>query len=396
MFNQLDTLAADPILGLMAAYQQDTHPQKLDLGIGVYKNEEGLTPVLESVSEGQNRHIALENTKSYLNPAGYPGFNEAMQTLIFGEAHPALMSHRVATVQTPGGCGALRVAAELIKRAMADVTIWVSDPTWANHIPLLGDAGLSIKTYPYYDPKNKGVRFEDMLEVLAQLGTDDIVLLHGCCHNPCGADLSKEQWQTLAGLALERGFVPFIDMAYQGFGDGLEDDAYGLRLLSEQLPEVIVATSCSKNFGLYRERTGCISFVCESEKAMKATKSQLLSVARGIYSMPPAHGAAIVEAILNHSTLREQWIQEVDGMRKRMQGLRSAFSKGMAIRGHDNFSFIENEKGMFSFLGLTPQQVEALRVRYSIYMINSSRVNIAGISSVNIDYLCDSVSEVLE
>jgi aspartate aminotransferase len=288
------------------------------------------------------------------------------------------------------------VAAEFIMKANPQARIWVSDPTWPNHVPLLGTAGLRIETYPYYDYENHVIRFEEMLEALATAGSNDLVLLHGCCHNPCGADLTPEQWQAVRDLALEKGFTVFVDLAYQGLGDGLDEDVYGVRLLAESLPELIVVSSCSKNFGLYRERVGALTVICQSPAQLSAVSSQLASIARGIYSMPPDHGAAIVRIILEDPDLTISWDRELTEMRDRINGLRSTLATRLAAAGASrNFDFIQNEKGMFSFLGIGVAQVQQLIENYSIYLVNSSRVNVAGINESNIDYLVESLVSVL-
>src|SRR4051812_12629150 len=299
MFETLPLLPADPILGLSIAYAKDTNPLKVDLGVGVYKNDAGVTPIMAAVAAAEKVRIQQETSKAYTPPAGYPGANEACTKLVFCTGHPAVEANRVRTIQTPGGCGALRVAAELIQRAKRGASLWVSTPTWANHIPLLGSAGLTLKEYPYYDYETHSINFAAMLETLKQIPRGDLVLLHACCHNPSGADLSREQWNQIADLCEVNGLIPFVDMAYQGFGEGLEEDTYGLRLLSSRLPEVIIAISFSKNFGLYRERAGALSFVFADEAQANAGNSQLLSVTRALYSMPPAHGAALIDIILH-------------------------------------------------------------------------------------------------
>ncbi len=393
MFEVLPALPADPILGLSLAYRQDDNPNKVDLGVGVYKTEAGHTPILAAVKAAEQAYSASEDSKVYIAPAGVEGANSGIQALLFGQDHDR---SRIRTLQTPGGCGALRVAAEFIRRANPKATIWVSDPTWANHIPLLGDADIAIETYPYYDSETHDLRFDDMMSCLAQVGRGDLVLLHGCCHNPCGADLSREQWQAVAALAQKNGFTPFIDMAYQGFGSGLEEDAYGLRLLVDSVDEVIVASSCSKNFGLYRERTGALSLVSANNSAADIGLSQMLNVARGIYSMPPAHGSALVAAILQDDKLYQQWTTELGEMRQRIKSLRSLLAQQLQAKGaQQDFGFIEQQSGMFSFLGINPTQVQRLKNEFSIYMTDSSRINIAGINQHNIDYLAESICRVL-
>ncbi|MFC6631978.1 aromatic amino acid transaminase [Microbulbifer taiwanensis] len=396
MFEHLSSLPPDPILGLLASYRADENPNKIDLGVGVYKDEAGHTAVLQAVKEAETRLLQSEETKAYIGPAGTPGFNTAMQELILGADHPALKAGRVRSAQTPGGCGALRVLAEFANRAKAGATIWVSDPTWANHVPLLGNAGLQIRSYPYYDRATSSLQFEQMVETLKNVGEGDLVLFHACCHNPCGADLSREQWKVLAEMAQKQGFTPFIDMAYQGFGDSLDDDAWGLRLMAASVPEMLVAASCSKNFGLYRERVGLAMVIYNGGDEADKGQTQMLSAIRGNYSMPPSHGAAIVESILTDAGLRANWEAELTEMRERINGLRSGVVESLAVAGAaGDFSFIQRQKGMFSFLGITPEQVQRLQSEYSIYMVDSSRISIAGLSQNNMEYFCKAVASIL-
>ncbi len=397
MFASLDALAPDPILGLLASFREDSNPLKVDLGVGVYRDESGATPIMAAVKDAEGRCYATEDSKSYVGPAGVPEFNQGIRDLMFGAQHAALRDNRVRTVLTPGGCGALRVGAELLKRCAPQTTVWVSDPTWANHMPLLGNAGLKLTQYPYYDKDSHTLTFDAMLSALAQAGNGDVVLLHGCCHNPCGADLSENQWQALTELAERRGFLPFIDLAYQGFGRGVEEDAYGVRLMAQRLPEVLVASSCSKNFGLYRERVGSLSVVGKSPAVADATLTHINNVVRGNYSMPPAHGGAIVGTILQSPELTAAWLAELTPMRDRLNSLRRDLVANLVAQGApQDFSFIQRQHGMFSFLGVTPEQVERLRSEYSIYMVGSSRINIAGLSQSNIDYVAQAITAVLK
>lgn len=396
MFSSLNALAPDPILGLIALANKDHNPNKVDLGVGVYKNESGVTPIMAAVKTAELACFEKETTKAYIGPAGPAEFNSGIRDLIFGGQHPSLQADRVSTVLTPGGCGALRVGAEFLKRCSADATIWVSDPTWANHLPLLGNAGLKLAEYPYYEAGSDGIKFDEMMSALANVGRGDIVLLHGCCHNPCGADLSEAQWRELTALAAKNGFLPFIDLAYQGFGRGLDEDAYGVRYMAEHLPELLVASSCSKNFGLYRERVGSLSVLGDNATQASAALTHINNVVRGNYSMPPSHGGAIVGEILADSALRQNWETELADMRGRINQLRVLLVDKLSAEGVDrDFSFIAKQHGMFSFLGLSVAQVDQLREQFSIYMVGSSRVNIAGISQANIDYLAQSVAAVL-
>ena len=396
MFQSLKSLPPDPILGLTAAFKQENNPNKVDLGIGVYKDEKGNTPVMTAVKQAEQAILNSQLTKAYLGPMGSPEYNSAIAKLILGKDLLDNLGGRRVTIQTPGGCGGLRIAAEFIYTANANAKIWVSDPTWANHKPLIGSAGLEFKSYPYYNYETNSVNFEGMMEALKTASKDDVVLLHGCCHNPSGADLSIEQWEIIKNSALAQGFTVFIDLAYQGMGTGLNEDVYGVRLLAEALPELVVVSSCSKNFGLYRERTGAVTLICESEKACAASSTLLASAARSNYSMPPDHGAAIVQLILNSPELYSAWEDELTEVRNRINSLRFVFAQKLnGSKIPRDFSFIKNEKGMFSFLGASANQIQELINSYGIYLVNSSRINVASINDSNIDYLIDSITEVL-
>ena len=396
MLDKLERLPADTILGLAAACRADPNPDRVDLTIGIYMDEQGLCPVFGAVREAQRALVAEEVTKAYMPPAGDEAFNLGMQRLVLGADSPVLRDRRVGSVQAPGGCGALRIGAEIIRAAAPDARVWVSDPTWPVHFPLLGSVGLGFETYRYYDPASHGVDFDAMAQDLKKAVAGDVVLLHGCCHNPCGADLTLEQWGVIAAMAERQGFTPFVDFAYQGLGDGLERDAAGLRLLAEKLPELIVAASCSKNMGLYRERVGAALFICRDESNAQALVSQALVAARRIYSMPPAHGALLAGRILSSETLGAAWRRELEAMCLRINGLRSGLRQKLEEKSGRDFAFIEREKGMFSFLGLSPEQALRLRSEYSVYMLDSSRINVAGVNARNIDYLAESVAAVLK
>ena len=396
MFETLKPVGMDPILGLMAAFRADTRETKIDLGVGVYQDDRGRTPVMTSVKDAEAKLMELELTKSYQGIAGDPDYNQRMMSLIFGADHSILSSGRVKSIQAPGGSGALRVGAEVIQRATPSAKLWVGVPTWPNHIPLLGSAGFEIKEYPYYDMATHKINGDAMMETLRQVPAGDMVLLHGCCHNPTGADLTHEQWDQIADLALERGFIPFIDTAYQGLGDGLDEDAYGMRMMADRLPELVIASSCSKNFGLYRERTGSITFIAKNSQQAEIVASQAMSIARQIYSMPPAHGALLVSLILGDQQLRANWQAELEEVRLRIKSMRTLLTNG--IQGNSagvDFSHIEQQKGMFSFLGITTPQLDRLREEFGIYIVSSTRVNLAGINSSNIDYISESMNTVL-
>jgi len=338
--------------------------------------------------------VANQTSKSYLGSRGDAVYCDAIQRLAFGEAAGA--DARIATVQTPGGSAALRVAAELVLRANPDAVMWVSDPTWNNHVPLLGEVGINLSAYPYYDTDSNSIRFEAMMEALDDSAEGDLILLHGCCHNPTGMDLSVEQWQQVADLVESRNLIPFIDIAYQGFAGDIDDDAYGVRLMYERVPEMIITHSCSKNFGLYRDRVGALSIVARDEDTARTVDSQALFVVRTMYSLPPDHGAAVVSKILNDDELRADWLAELEGMRQRLREMRLALVAALKETAPDHdFSHIERTTGMFCYLGVSPEQVTQLKKDHGIYLVDSSRINICGITDGNVRYLAKSIASVL-
>lgn len=341
--------------------------------------------------------LKQEDSKTYIGMAGDLGFNAHIEKLAFGIGHKVLLANRVTTAHTPGGTGALRVAAEFIKKANPNATIWVTSPTWANHISMFKAAGLNVKEYTYYDYDTKGLNEDAMFAELATVPAGDVVLVHACCHNPSGMDLTFAQWQRFTDIAKERGFTPLVDMAYQGFGTGLDEDAKGLRYLADNVDEMILCSSCSKNFGLYRERIGAVSIVAVDSKVADVAKVNLLSVVRSIYSMPPAHGAIIVANILDSNELTSLWHQELAEMRDRINNYRQLIIDSLAAEGvQQDFSFITRQHGMFSFLGINKAQIDRLRSEFSIYMVGSSRVSIAGLNHSNIHYFAKSVATVLK
>lgn len=396
MFDQLNSLPADPLLGLITAFRNDPNPNKVDLGVGVYRDESGHTPIMGAIQKAAHLHIDAEDSKTYIAPVGVVGFVEGVKQLVLSNQSTPLAESRVAGLQTPGGCGALRVGAELLKRLKDEVTVWVSEPTWANHIPLISSAGLKIKTYPYFDAQTGGVNFEAMDSQLAQLGPKDVVLLHGCCHNPTGADLAFEHWQRIADRAVTQGFIPFVDIAYQGLGDGLNEDVQGVRYLSQHVEEMLIATSCSKNFGLYRERTGSLLVQTATPAQADAAQTQIQDIARSIYSMSPAYGGFLVDTVLNNQELRNEWETELNAMAARVKSLREGLLGKIKERNiEQNFDFITTQKGMFSYLGISQQQVHRLRDEYAIYMADSSRINVAGLNTHCLDYVADALKAVL-
>lgn len=395
MLEQLEQLPVDPILGLAALARADTTPHKVDLTVGVYMDDAGHCPVFRAVQLAQRALDEQETTKAYLPPAGDEIFNAGMQALLLGQGSAALREGRVSSIQTPGGCGALRISSEVVFSAAPHARVWVSNPTWPVHMPLLGSVGLAFQTYRYYNPADHSVDFDAMVDDLRAAKADDIVLLHGCCHNPSGADLNQEQWAVIAQMAQTQGFTPMVDIAYQGLADGLEEDAAGLRTLVDQLPEVIIAASCSKNMGLYRERTGAAVFVCQDGTTASRTLEQAKAAARRVYSMPPAHGALLAGRILSDATLGELWREELAQMCERINRTRSELRAALERHSGADFAFIERERGMFSFLGLSVEQAVRLREEYSLYMLESSRINVAGVNAGNIESVAQSVAAIL-
>jgi aspartate/tyrosine/aromatic aminotransferase len=395
MFERLDRVPDDPILGLMVAFRADADPSKVDLGVGVFRDAHGDTPVFDSVRKAEKAVLERQKSKTYVAPAGNAAFNQAMERLVFGNGHPLFAADRVRSIQGPGGCGALRLGAELVRLAAPQATIHVSTPTWANHVPLMSGTGLKLGRYPYYD-SDGSVNFSAMCQALEALPAGDVVLLHASCHNPTGADLSQQQWQELVPLFRRRNLLPYIDMAYQGLGTGQDEDAFSIRLFAAELPEVLVAVSCSKNFGLYRERVGVLHIVTDKPAVGLAALSHEVRIARSLYSMPPDHGAAIVNEILGDPALREGWTRELSVMRERINGLRRQLVAQLrtACPARD-FGFIARQKGLFSLLGLNVEQVQRIRAQQHIYMIDDSRINIAGLRDDNIEYFARSVAQVL-
>ena len=393
MFETLQAAPADAILGLITEHKNDPRPDKIDLGVGVFRTAEGETPVLDVVKEAEQRILDTQDSKAYIGTAGDPLFNATMQALTFGDSGEA---QRLATIQAPGGSGSLRVAASLILRARPGATVWVSDPTWGNHIPLLGGAGLKLEPYPYYDTAKHVLRIDPMLEALAEMPRGDIVLLHACCHNPSGMDPTEDEWRVIADVIVERDLVPFVDMAYQGFAHSLTDDAFIVRHLADRVPEMLVANSCSKNFGLYRDRVGSLSFLAADEAARDIVYSQINNVVRTIYSVPPDHGAVVVATILDDKELKAAWRVELAEMRGRLREMRVLLNDALKEKapGHD-FSHLVRARGMFCFLGISEEQVNRLKQDYGVYMVGSSRINTAGITAHNVEYLADAIAATL-
>ncbi len=396
MFEGVSPAPPDAILGLTEAFRKDPNPKKINLGVGVYKDESGRTPVLDSVKQAEERLLQTEATKSYLDIAGSPEYAAAVQSLLFGDDHEVLKSKRAVTAQAPGGTGALRIAAELLARLAPGKRIWISDPTWPNHPSVFRAAGLEVVVYPYFDAALNGINTEKFMAALEQIPEGDILLIHGCCHNPTGSDLSLEQWARVGEIVAERQLLPLIDFAYQGFANGLREDAAGMLNVICPGSEALVASSFSKNFGLYNERVGALTLIARDEAAAQSVLSHLKQTIRANYSNPPAHGAAIVTTVLTDPTLRAQWETEVSAMRERINTMRHLFVETLNEKGVDrDFSFIANQRGMFSFSGLNADQVKALRDEYAIYVVGGGRINVAGMSEGNMDYLCGAIAEIL-
>jgi len=396
MFEQLEVAPPDSILGITEAFLKDSNPGKINLSVGVFKDESGQTPILAAVKEAERRLVETEKTKNYLGIDGLPAFDAAVQRLAFGQGQELLKAGRAVTAQTPGGTAALRVAADFVQAIRPGATVWLSDPTWPNHPSIFTAAGLKVATYPYYDAASQGLALESMLAALEKASAGDVVLLHGCCHNPSGVDPNLQQWEGIAKVVASRGLLPLVDFAYQGFGDGLREDAAGMLIVAAAVPELLVCSSYSKNFGLYNERVGALTVVAktaaEAERALGHVKLRI----RANYSNPPAHGASVVATILGDPSLRTQWEEELTAMRERIHRMRHLFVEGLMKAGvKRDFSFLTNQRGMFSFSGLTPEQVKTLKEKHAIYIVGSGRINVAGMTEENMETLCKAIAGVL-
>lgn len=397
MFETLKPAPADPILGLTEAFKADPNPHKINLGVGVYQDAQGRTPVLKCVKEAERRLLDSEQTKDYLGIAGSPDYAACVQELLFGAEHEIVQSARAFTAQTPGGTAALRVAGDFLRQVLGKSRIWVSDPTWPNHAGVFKAAGLEVATYPYFAAAANAVDVPAMLAALRNIPEGEVVLLHACCHNPTGADPAVETWQRIAEVVQARRLLPLVDFAYQGFGDGLREDARGLHMLAQQAKELLVCSSFSKNFGLYNERVGALTAVAADRTAAGLAAGHVKTCIRANYSNPPSHGGAVVVTILRDPQLRSLWDQELRTMRDRINTMRSQFVERLKARGAPgDWSFLSRQRGMFSFSGLAPQQVDRLREKYSIYIVRSGRINVAGMTPDNLDRLCTAIAEVLQ
>ncbi len=389
MLTNLKEQPKDKILGLMAMYRDDPRPTKVDLGVGVYKNAEGVTPVMRAVKAAERKIIEEQTSKAYTGLAGDPAYADAMIDMLLAGA---VERDRLAAVATPGGTGAIRQAFELIKMANPKARVFVSDPTWPNHISILNYLGIEMVKYRYFDDETRGVNFSGMMEDLADVTSDDVVLLHGCCHNPTGANLNLTQWQEVVDLINEKGCTPMIDIAYQGFGDGLEEDAAATRLVAKSVPELLIAASCSKNFGIYRERTGLLIAMSEKAENTAVTQGNLNHLNRQNFSFPPDHGARVVTTILTDPELKADWMAELEETRLGMLALREQLASELQrLSGSDRFGFLAQHRGMFSRLGTTPDLVEKIRVDNAIYMVGDSRMNIAGLNAHTVPVLAKAI-----
>lgn len=396
MFEQLEWAPPDAILGLSEAFNKDTNPAKINLSVGVYKDESGNTPILECVKTASQRVVDNQTTKGYLGMQGLPAYTASVVSLLFGKGHEIVESGRAVAAQTPGGTGALRVAGDFIKTMMPGAKIWLSNPTWANHAAVFKAAGVETVAYPYFAAASNGLDFAGMLGAIEQMSAGDVILLHGCCHNPTGVDPTPEQWEQVAAAVEARGVMPLLDFAYQGFAEGIEEDAVGLRALAQPGRELLVCSSFSKNFGLYNDRVGALTVVAASAEAAQKAMSHVKLRIRTNYSNPPAHGAAIVATVLGDAELRAQWVEEVAAMRSRIHEMRQKFVASLAVQGVErDFSFIIGQRGMFSFSGLTKDQVAKLRDDHSIYIVGSGRINVAGMTPGNMEALTAAIAGVL-
>ena len=397
MFERIDYYAGDPILGLVEKFLADENPDKVNLGIGIYYDENGVMPVLDCVKNAEKRIADSISARPYLPMAGLPGHRKGCQDLLFGKDAQVLKDGLVATIATIGGSGALKVGAEFINQWFPQSKCYVSDPTWGNHIAIFEGSDVEVGKYPYYDTATGGLRFDEMIAFFATLNKNDVILLHPCCHNPTGVDLTREQWDQVLDVIQERELIPFMDIAYQGFGEDMDSDAYAIRKAVDMGMPLFVSNSFSKNLSLYGERVGGLSVVCPTTDETERVFGQLNSMVRRIYSSPPSHGGHVVDIVMNDAPLHEQWIGEVYAMRDRIKAMRLKLKSVLEAKiPNRNFDYITSQNGMFSFTGLTPEQVERLKNEYSIYMISNSRMCVAGLNTNNIDYVANAMADVLK
>ncbi len=397
MWKEVEPAPADAILGLTEIFKKDSNPQKVNLGVGVYKDDQGSTPILKCIKTAEKRLVETQKTKGYLPISGDPSYAANVQKLLFGAESEVISSNRAMTIHSPGGTGALRVGADLLKQFNPDAKLWVSSPTWANHKGIFSAAKFEIKDYPYYNSETKDVDFDAMRATLESIPAGDIVLLHVCCHNPTGVDLSDAQWDQVVSIAKSKGWIPFLDFAYQGFGSSIEKDRSAVEKFAATGVDLFIASSFSKNLGLYNERTGALTMVSPTASEATVAMSHLKKIIRVNYSNPPAHGGLAASAVLSDSALYDQWVEEVAEMRERIKAMRTKLVDGLVERGVEgDFSFIKSQRGMFSFSGLSDETVEWLRENKSIYVVKGGRINLAGLTSSNMDYVCDSIAEALK
>lgn len=391
-FDAIGRVPGDPILGLMEAYAQDSNPRKFDLGVGVYKDAQGLTPIPEAVKIAEARLVESQDTKTYIGGHGNPLFGKVINELVLGADSKLIAEQRAGATQTPGGTGALRLAADFIAQCLPGKGVWLSNPTWPIHETIFAAAGVKVSHYPYVGSDNR-LDVDAMLAVLNEVPKGDVVLLHACCHNPTGFDLSHDDWQRVLEVVRRRDLLPLIDFAYQGFGDGLEQDAWSTRLFAAEVPELLITSSCSKNFGLYRDRTGALIVCAKTADKLIDIRSQLANIARNLWSTPPDHGAAVVATILADPELKARWADEVEAMRLRIAQLRSGLVEALEPHGlRERFAHIGVQRGMFSYTGLSPEQVKQLREQHSVYMVSSGRANVAGIDATRLALLAEAIA----
>ncbi len=397
MWKSIAAAPPDAIFGLTEEFKRDPNPNKVNLGAGVYKDDSGITPIPPCVKQAERLMLEGEQTKSYLGISGDPVYGDCVQRLLFGDQSQVIQSGRAVTAHAPGGTGALRMGAELISKFNPGASVWISSPTWANHNGIFAAAGFAIKSYPYYNSETRGLSYPEMIDTLRQVPAGDVVLLHACCHNPSGVDLDDEQWSEVAAVAAEKGWIGFLDFAYQGFGDSIEADRRSVEEFAATGSDFLVASSFSKNFGLYNERTGAITVVCPTAQEAAVAKSHLDLTVRVCYSNPPAHGGLIVKTVLTSPELERSWRQDLTTMCSRIVTMRNALVEGLAARGAaQDFSYIKEQRGMFSFSGLDDATVAWLKEHKSIYVVGGGRINVAGLTTANIDYVCDAVAEALK
>lgn len=394
LFSELDELAPDVILGIAQAFRADSSPLKVDLGIGIYKDDHGHSPVLPSVKAAEKWLLDHQNSKSYLSSAGNSEFNAAIAELLFGPEFEARYEGRIRSIQTPGGSGALRVIGDFLRSSSPASRIWLPNPTWATHQPIFAACGLNIQRYPYYDVSSGKLLFDEMCAALQGARADDVIVLHGCCHNPTGEDLDRSHWGRVADLLEQTRATPLVDLAYQGFGDGLEEDAYAIRFLAGRVPEMLVASSCSKNFSLYRDRVGALTTVAQNREASARLQEHMAKAVRSNYSMPPDHGASVVAHILKHPDQRAQWRHELEVMRNRIASMRNLLAQELTRSVGRDYGSVARQKGMFSLLDLSAGQIARLREQHHVYMISTGRINVAGLTRENVARVAAGIAEI--